>query len=394
MRWSSILLVACGSAAPPPVQPVVVVAPEPPTPTAPPARVTCGDAGTILRGTVEDSRKAGPAKEAAIASACLYDKWSQTILDCIGTELESRGCLKQLTEEQRAALDTKMVAWTDTYPDETWDSAADEEAAEPEIACADVIGDVATYAPLLTVVGDERELAVKARQRVVLASCATWSRPIRLCFQTTPIPVCRTKLPPDREAALAASFASIDAVLGRIATAKKKPAATYDCKAVVARHYSDGAWKGKAELPKNPKATRAELAKQAAERKQLIADSRKAMLDACTAEAWPATQRVCELEGGGETCAPGRGVRWGFPAASVTTKTGIAECDSYSQTVAAWIGCDKVPQQAKDAMQQAFDAMRDSFKTATGAQAPALASACKQGDDALRQAMRSLGCTP
>jgi hypothetical protein len=401
VRWFLILLVACGSA-PPPVQPV---APEPSKPAAPfpaspgfqAARVTCADAGTILRGAVEDSRKAGPAKEAAIASACLYDKWTQAVLDCIGTEAtEPRTCLEQLSVEQRTTLDTKMQAWIDIYSDETWETAADEEAAEPEIACAGIIGDVAGYAPL-TAVGEERDFAIKVRRHVVLASCEKWPRAIRQCFQTGAIPACRAKLAPEIETPLASSLGSLDAVLGRIAEQKKKPATTYDCKAVVARHYSDGAWKGQAEVPRDPKATRADLAKIAAQRKQMIADSRKAMLDACTGEAWTATQRACELVGGKEMCrqALGRGDRWGFPAAGVISETGIIECNAYAQAVAAWGNCGKVPQQAKDAMKQAFDSMRDSFKKTTDPQQrQALATACKQGDEAIRQAMASLGCAP
>ena len=77
------MLVACGSAAPSTPTAIAPVSLLPLRPLPPAARVTCADAGAILRGVVEDSHKAGPAKEAAIASVCLFDKWSQEILDCV-----------------------------------------------------------------------------------------------------------------------------------------------------------------------------------------------------------------------------------------------------------------------------------------------------------------------
>jgi hypothetical protein len=396
VRWLLLVVAACGSAPPP----VVIQEPaKPKAPPSPPAKVSCGDAGTILRGAVEDSRKAGPAKEAAIASACLIDRWSQSILDCIGTAHEPQPCLQELTADQRTKLDTKMLAWVDIYTDETWETAEDIAAAEA-ISCDDVIGDVATYTPPLAVVGEERDFAIKLRRKLVLDQCQTWAQPIRKCMQDKGPVACRATLPADAEQALATQLASIDELVGKIAAAKKKPPATYDCKAVVAAHYGDGAWKGKAEPPKNPKATRAELAKQATDRKNLIAESRKLMLAACTGETWNATIRACELIESGERCARGLGrpARWGFPAIGVSSATGIAECDLYGQAIQSLLACDKFPTTTKDAVNQGYqsmiEAIRNSNSGSNADQARALAQSCKAGDDAIRQAITSVGCTP
>ena len=366
----------------------------------PPAAVSCADAGSILRGTVEDSRKAGPAKEAAIASACMHDKWSQDILDCIGTEHDAKACLAKLSTEQRAALDTKLTAWTEIYDGETWDTAEDEQIAnEPTpIACNSLFhpSTVATLVPPLVQQGEEREFAATARRTAVIQLCEAWPRPVRLCIhEGGGLSSCRARLDLTHETALAGKLAAIDALMTKIVAVKKKPAATYECKAVVAAHYRDAAWRGKAEPPKNPKATRAELAQQATERKQMIADSRKLMLDACVGELWNATLRACELAGGGELCAQGSGrpARWGFPAAGVMMRTGIAECDAYGQTIQTLMTCTKIPQPTKDTIKHSFDQIRDSVLKTTSADAmKAIAQSCQQGDQSLQRAITAIGC--
>ncbi len=373
-------------------------------PLPPPARVTCADAGVLLRGAVEDSRKAGPAKEAAIASVCLFDKWSQEILDCVAGTLEAKKCLDQLSTEQRAALDTKLTAWTETYDGETWDTAEDERIASepPDVACSGIItnANVAMLAPALGQIGEERDFAATARRFVVTAACEAWPRPVRSCVHDgLPLPTCRARLEIGLESTLAGKLATVDALMTKIAAAKKKPAATYECKAVIAAHYSDAAWRGKAEPPKNPQATRVELTKLAADRKQMIAESRKVMLDACILEAWNPTLRACELVESGELCAKGSGrnlVRWGFPATGVMARTGIVECDSYALSIQALLACDKVPAQAKDSIKLGFEAMREGLLTGTlTADAKRLAAtSCKQADEGMRQAATAMGCVP
>lgn len=363
----------------------------------------------VVRGLVEDSRKAGPAKEAAFASACLFDKWSQDVLDCIGAiasadveqHLEqSTKCLALLSPAQRDALDTKMVAWTTTYENESWTTAEDERIANlpPEIPCGTIItvSNVGSLAPALAQAGEELIFATLMRRHGVVAACEQWSPEVRGCVQMGgSLTTCRGRLDAAQEQLLATKLATINVVMAKIAVAKARPAATYECKAMVAAHYSDAAWRGKAEPTKDPKATRAELTKQAAERKAMIAESRRLMLDACLKETWSPTLRACEVVESDETCSGGmvrRFVRWGFPAFGAA-KTGVPECDAYGQTMQVLLMCNQFPQASKTAVKQAYEQLVQSLVT-NPATARAAATSCKQGDDGLKQALAAMNCMP
>ena len=107
VRLLLIALAACGATPQP--------QPAPAAPPKQPAAVSCGDAGVMLRGAVVDTKRAGPAKEAAIASACLFDKWPREVLDCVGRETERQPCLAKLTDAQRTALTKKLTMWAEAY---------------------------------------------------------------------------------------------------------------------------------------------------------------------------------------------------------------------------------------------------------------------------------------
>lgn len=364
-------------------------------PAAKPAAVTCGDAGVILRGSVDDVKKAAPAKEARIASACLHDRWPATVLACIGSEQAPTDCLEQLTDVQRASFHKELVAWADLHGeaiDDDLDVSIDHAPAD----CTAAIDDVAVYAPVLTVTGEERAFAIELRQEAIEAACnASWSNEVKRCFESSDVETCRKQLASHDQQALVSKLAYIDAVLGKIGATKQQPATTYDCKKVAAAHYSDAAWQGKAEVPKDPKATRAALTRAAADRKKLIADSRAAMQTACTGEAWSATARACIVGGVGDACFRGMGqlpASWGFPPVGVLQRTGIAECDSYSTTNAALLACKQFPQDARDAVRQGFEGQRQIWLNARADQKASYASACKQAEEAIRQAAQAMGC--
>lgn len=352
----------------------------------------------ILRGSVEKPKTAGPAKEAALASACLVDHWSQDVLDCIGREPDGASCLSRLDAAAQASLNNKLKAWAEAHDGETADVIGEAAVPEAELDCVSSLGDLAAYAPALMRKGEERDFAVALRRSAVMALCDTgWDNAVKVCFASQPSPEpCRAKLDVWVQQAMAMGMTEVDLLLVKIDTAKAKPPATYDCKAVVASHYSDAAWKGKAEVAKNPKATRVELATIAADRKRLIADSRKLMLDACTGEAWNATARACEIINGGDACSQGIGhePRWGFPAAGLVQRTGIPECDVYVSVTLALNKCDKFPQASKDALRQSLDAQRAGWNAALGDPTTrgAIAYACNQGEQAIRQAASAMGC--
>jgi hypothetical protein len=58
------------------------------------------------------------------------------------------------------------------------------------------------------------------------------------------------------------------------------------------------------------------------------------------------------------------------------------------------LACDKVPAQAKDAIRQGFEAMREGLigSTMTADVKRAAAASCKAADDGIRQAGTAMGC--
>ncbi len=73
---------------------------------------------------------------------------------------------------------------------------------------------------------------------------------------------------------------------------------------------------------------------------------------------------------------------------------GVPECDSY---VKKYIDCidAKMPAEVKDATKKAFDQQKDAWKQAasTAEGKKALADACKQAEEATKQAMSAYGCS-
>jgi hypothetical protein len=115
LRGVVLALAACG--APATSQPVAPAPAQPTVPTRAPAAITCGDAGVVLRGYVEDAKRAGPVKEAAIATACLLDRWSPEVLACIGGDGSPAACIGKLDGRQRAGYTKAIEAWNAEFGD-------------------------------------------------------------------------------------------------------------------------------------------------------------------------------------------------------------------------------------------------------------------------------------
>lgn len=84
-------------------------------------------------------------------------------------------------------------------------------------------------------------------------------------------------------------------------------------------------------------------------------------------------------------------------AAAPAGSTGIAECDGYLATAEKFAKCDKLPKEAKDAQTQALEAAKTGWASLKDPNVPAeakkaAADACKQSDDALKQAWTAAGC--
>jgi hypothetical protein len=386
-----LLLLAAGCTKPAPV-----VAPAPaPVPAAPqPAAVTCGDAGVLLRGKVDDQKQAGPAKEAAIAHTCKLERWPAELLRCVGEKPEARPCLEKLSEAQRTAYDQALVAWNEVYPDETIeetsDTGADLGIMDRYVDCSEAIQDVSGFTPAVTLTGGDRDYVLELRKAALLTLCEDWEYDKRICFRdvangggaTSPaaIDACRAQLDPVHAKAVTDKLAELDKLGAKVA-ALKKTAASHDCKKVVATHYADAEWKGKMEATKG------------AERTKAIAESRAKMTKACTDEKWPPSTRACIVAGGGETCYSSvSSSSWGFPAVGVFVKSGIPECDAYGETIKAADACTAIPQSQRDAIKRSWGYLSASWANTPPDRRAATAASCKQVDDAIKRAIASAGC--
>lgn len=85
------------------------------------------------------------------------------------------------------------------------------------------------------------------------------------------------------------------------------------------------------------------------------------------------------------------------PSASSTAaaagELGVPECDTYMKKYTTCID-NKAPKEVKDAMKTAFEQQKTAWKQAASTDdgKKALASACKQADDAAKAGMTAYGC--
>jgi hypothetical protein len=335
----------------------------------------------ILRGKVVDERTAGPMKEAAIAKACLHDKWSPAVLDCIGETADSKPCLDQLTPPQREAYHERLMRWTDSFPDEVAVEDTPVDLPQPLfVDCGKAVGDASQYPPVVTLKGEERDLARALRRNHLLVLCEDWSTEARQCFEQLKAPDrCRALLEPDQRQDLVDRIAEVDALMAKVTAAKAPP-----CKKVVDVHYADARWKGKLDVLSPP------------EKKRIVIESRKKMMGTCISDKWIPSVRSCIVLGGGDACLVAGGIgayAWGFPPTAVAIKSGIPECDAYGDALRALMACNQIP---RPAIQQMLDAHQQTAPTLANMpalQRTAAANSCKQADSGIRQSARSLGCT-
>jgi hypothetical protein len=384
-----LLLLAAGCAKPAPVAAPAAPRPAPPRPAA----VSCGDAGVLLRGSVDDQRQAGPAKEAAIARTCKLEKWPAEVLACVGGEPQARPCLDKLSAPQRAAYDQALVAWNEVYPDESLDGGRElpeEIGMDAYIDCSDAIGDPAGFSPAVALTGGDRDYVLELRKDALVALCEDWDYEKRACFRdlatagmaanATAIDACRAQLEPAQARAVTDRLAELDRLGAKVA-ALKKTAASHDCAKAVAAHYADAQWKGKLDAVKG------------ADRARAIAESRARMTKACTDDKWPPNMRACIVAGGGDACFTAISASaWGFPALGVFVRSGIPECDAYAETMKAVDACTAMSQAQRDAIKRSWGYLSTSWASVPAERRAATAVSCKQVDESMRRAVASAGC--
>ncbi|MCE9574507.1 MAG: hypothetical protein K8W52_15270, partial [Deltaproteobacteria bacterium] len=74
-------------------------------------------------------------------------------------------------------------------------------------------------------------------------------------------------------------------------------------------------------------------------------------------------------------------------------------CDAYLAGLERYLACDKVPEQARAAMRDSIDQLRQTWRGLSDASMPeearrAASDACKQASDAIGQSASAMGCAP
>lgn len=325
--WVWIVVAACGGTSELP-------APKPPAASVI-ASTSCADAGVILRGKVASSDEAaGPALEGAIAAACTDDRWSGSILACIGDSLSPRSCLDALPPLMAASYQARLAEWTTHYAE-----SDDADEPPPETACDEVAAAVERLSDDVSI---ERDWVLAARKRMVESQCSAWHEPTKQCFVGGAAPPDLASCV-DGDAARATFIGKLAEITGRaaqISVAKMKPA-TMTCAKIAATYYADAEWKGKLDNAKP------------AERKKAINGSRAAMQTACAAGKWDDTLRACVAVGGGATCFDGTTViaaDWGFPAAATIVRAIPPVCLELDRRAQGFDGCTAVPEETRAAV--------------------------------------------
>jgi hypothetical protein len=131
---------------------------------------------------------------------------------------------------------------------------------------------------------------------------------------------------------------------------------------------------------------------------------RDVFLRRCEVDAWPGDVRACIVSTTSlkdpKGCKSGlviahrealeRDLDEAERAARVST---LGECERYKQRIEKLMTCDKLPQQSRDALKQGFEAMEQGWATMKDMPEEAqkaMQDGCKQGADAIEQAVGAL----
>jgi hypothetical protein len=409
----SSLAVACGAAK---VEPK----PAPPPPTgdakaeakqvvATPSKPSCTTVAVKLIdergfGKIPEPNRAGARRggEAEIVAACLDDRWPDSAVDCMTTRPSPTSCVGQLSLYQQKSFDAHIHDWERKWlkdePDPGEDQSATAKAKPPAdrpreewVSCE--LGEPGAYAPTIAATAHGRELAIAMRKRAIEAACSRWANPDKKCFNAAhdapAIQACRAKLDDSSRNTLDNLIADGDDEVKRM-VALEKTAKAIDCKAIASLRYGDDAWRGHL------------MALSPAERKRLAAESRAKLVKVCTDEKWSATSRACIVSRSSPSehdmgeCFPTKPfsfrVRWGYPAAGVTFKTGIAECDDLGGVVAKLASCDKFDKEMREMILDSWGMEVARYLEWHGSKDDIVKS-CKQTEQLYREAAKERGCS-
>ena len=84
--------------------------------------------------------------------------------------------------------------------------------------------------------------------------------------------------------------------------------------------------------------------------------------------------------------------KWGFPAAGVSFKTGVMECDQLGDLVKKISTCDKIEKDVRDQLVDSFGAQMGSWIDSFGGR-DEMAKSCKEYMTMYTEGAKSRGCT-
>jgi hypothetical protein len=356
-----LLVVGCGAAQPTSSSKPTGTAPSNVAGSAAPAGgATCASAARLLVAehgvkdfAADKQDRARRGGEAVIAASCIDDEWPQAAIDCMASRPSPASCTGQLSEEQQAIYEGRMMEWetrwkrTDTamggqgYGGQGYgghnpcDGAAGNPCDggaphEPYVACE--MTDYADFAPVIAAKAKDHDFAVGLRKKALGQTCEMhFSNTEKKCFNAAKtaadIAACRGTADDGTKNLLDNTLAELDTRMRRVAALEATPRAI-DCKAVAAAHYSDDAWRNHL------------MSLSASERKRLIDESRGKLVATCTTDKWEAVSRACVVsavprEQDFADCFPEDENRhtqkFGFPASGVAFKSGVFECDQLAR---------------------------------------------------------------
>jgi hypothetical protein len=392
---------------PPPPTPPPEVAKKPDPPPPPPAKPSCATIATKLIdergfGKIPEPNREGARRggEAEIIASCLDDRWPDATIECMTTRPSAASCLGQLSQYQQKAYDAHLRDWERNWAKNDADPGEEENATEKTkpppkreewVSCE--LGVPAEFAPVIAAKAHARELALALRARALETACYRWANPDKKCFNAArdavAIDACRKKLDDASRNTLDNLLAEADGEVKRIA-ALEKNAKAIDCKTIAAFHYGDDAWKGHL------------VSLSPAERKRVAAESRTKLTKSCTDEKWTATERACIVSRASPSehdmmeCFPAKKfsfkMRWGYPAAGVTFKTGIAECDELETLVKKIASCDKFDKDMREMILDSW-AMEVSRWLEWHGSRDDIVKSCKQTAQLYSEGAKERGCT-
>jgi len=383
------------------------------TPKVAVVKPTCTGVAALLvkeRGfgkiPAQQQERAKNAGEAEAAAACLDDQWPDAALECMSTRASPSSCLGQLDEYQQQSYDAHFGDWElnwtkgpgsrhggrgeDDPPPDDDDKPGGKH--EEWISCDGALGDLASYDPQIKPGAADREYALKVRKAALEKSCEMkWTNDDKKCFTTaqnpTAIAACRNKLDAGAKNSLANSLADAEQRMKRTLKMSKDKKVT-DCKALGTAYYSDDNTSGRL------------TSLAPAERERVIKQSREKLAESCKADKWKPTERACVAQARNEYALAdcfdetyGKAFRFRLPAAGVTFKVGISECDELGELIRKIGTCDKIEKEIRDMLLDSYSTQLGMWVETRASEKAEVAALCKESIQRYTEGAKERGCT-